>query len=181
MFNQDTSALILIDYQTRLLPSIQDGENAVACAIFLAQVAKHLEIPVFGTEQNPVGLGHNDERIKVHCDQTFLKLSFDASADGLAKSIQAKSPQINQLILGGCETHVCLMQSALGLQEKGFEVGVVAEACGSRKDGDKELALERLKQHGIQILSPEIIAFEWLRSSDHPQFKKILQLIKHRS
>ena len=76
---------------------------------------------------------------------------------------------------------MCLMQSALGLQEKGFEVGVVAEACGSRKDGDKELALERLKQHGIQILSPEIIAFEWLRSSDHPQFKKILQLIKNRS
>jgi nicotinamidase-related amidase len=180
MFNQATSALILVDYQTRLLPSIHEGESAVRAALLLAQAATLLEIPIIGTEQNPEGLGPNDERIRNCCDETVLKHFFDASEDGLVETIQKTNPFIKQVVLAGCETHVCLMQTALGLKEKGYEVAVVVDACGSRFPSDKQRAIERMKEIGITILTTEMIIFEWLKHSKHPQFKAVLQLIKNR-
>jgi nicotinamidase-related amidase len=180
MFNQNTSALILVDYQVRLLPSIYEGEKVLAAGVFLAHIAQILNIPVLGTEQNPAGLGPNDERIKNVCHQTVEKHAFNGATDGLGKAIKAINPLINQVVLAGCESHVCLMQTTLGLQALDFEVAVVPEACGSRTPQDKSMALERLSRHQVELLSPEMLAYEWLKSSDHPQFKDILQLIKRR-
>ena len=181
MFNDISSALILVDYQEKLLPSIDQGEIAVDAALILAQVACMLAIPVLGTEQNPEGLGPNEERIRNYCDQTLLKHSFNAVDNGLEELIEKLNPQITQVVLAGCETHVCLMQTALGLKEKGYEIAVVAEACGSRRPSDKLLALERMREQGIFILSVEMIIFEWLKTCKHSEFKKVLQLIKDRS
>jgi nicotinamidase-related amidase len=181
MFNDTTSALILVDYQLRLLPNIDQGETAVEAALLLAQAASLLGIPVLGTEQNPEGLGPNEERIRNCCDQTLLKYSFNAAENGLGELIEKINPQITQVVLTGCETHVCLMQTALGLKEKGYEIAVVTEACGSRRPSDKLLAIERMREQGIFILSIEMIIFEWLKTCKHPQFKNVLQLIKSRS
>ena len=181
MFNDTSSALILVDYQEKLLPSIDQGEAVVDAALLLAQAASMLSIPVLGTEQNPEGLGPNEERIRNCCDQTLLKHSFNAADNGLRELIEKINPQITQVILAGCETHICLMQTALGLKEKGYEIAVVAEACGSRRQSDKLLAIERMRQQGILILSVEMIIFEWLKTCKHSQFKNVLQLIKSRS
>lgn len=181
MFNDITSALILVDYQEKLLPRIDQGEAAVGAALLMAQAASMLDIPVLGTEQNPAGLGSNDVRIRNCCDQTLLKNSFNAVDNGLGELIARINPRITQVVLAGCETHVCLMQTALGLKEKGYEIGVVAEACGSRRPSDKLLAIERMREQGIFILSVEMILFEWLKNCKHPQFKNILQLMKSRA
>ena len=180
MINQATSILVLVDYQTRLMPSIHEGEGAISSALFLAKVAQALEIPILGTEQNPEGLGPNDERIKQFCSQTFVKHSFNAAADGLVDSIKAINPKISQIVLAGCEAHVCLMQTALGLLDAGYELALVAEASGSRLPQDKQLALDRLARQGVALLSAEMLAFEWLKTSNHPQFKNILKIIKNR-
>jgi nicotinamidase-related amidase len=180
MFNSGTSALILVDYQTRLLPSIDEGRVVLASAIFLAELTRLLDVLILGTEQNPDGLGPNDERIKNFCSKTVLKFSFNAAESGLVEAIQEANPLINQVVLAGCETHVCLMQTALGLKEKGYEVAVIPDACGSRSPSDKFLAIERMKAQGIPMLSIEMIIFEWLKNSHHPQFRNILQLIKNR-
>lgn len=84
------------------------------------------------------------------------------------------------MVLAGCETHVCLTQTALGLLAAGLQVAVVPEACASRRPADKALALERLRAAGAQLLGAEMVAFEWLRSCEHPQFKAVLALIKAR-
>ncbi|QWE12880.1 isochorismatase family protein [Polynucleobacter sp. AP-Titi-500A-B4] len=181
MINQATSILVLVDYQTRLMPSIHEGEGTIASALFLAKVAQVLEIPILGTEQNPEGLGPNDERIKQFCSQTLVKHSFNAAADGLVDSIKAINPKISQIVLAGCEAHVCLMQTALGLLDAGYELALVAEASGSRLPQDKQLALDRLARQGVALLGAEMLAFEWLKTSEHPQFKNILQLIKNRT
>jgi len=181
MFKDTTSALILVDYQEKLLPSIDQGEAVVDAALLLAQAASMLSIPVLGTEQNPEGLGPNEGRIRNCCDQTLLKHSFNAADNGLGELIEKINPRITQVVLAGCETHVCLMQTALGLKEKGYEIAVVAEACGSRRPSDKLLAIERMREQGIFILSVEMIVFEWLKTCKHSQFKNVLQLIKSRS
>jgi len=181
MFNQDTSALVLVDYQARLMPSIHEGEAAIAAALFLAKVAQVLEIPILGTEQNPDGLGPNDERVKAFCDQTIAKHFFNGVEDGLATAIKKINPAITQVVLAGCEAHVCLMQTALGLQAMGYEVAVVPEASSSRMPQDKMLAIDRMSQQKIAMLGAEMLVFEWLKTSDHQQFKNVLQLIKNRS
>ena len=181
MLNDTTSALILVDYQEKLLPSIHQGEAVVDAALLLAQAASILGIPVLGTEQNPEGLGPNEGRIRNCCNQTLHKHSFNAADNGLEDLIEKINPRITQVVLAGCETHVCLMQTALGLKEKGYEIAVVAEACGSRRPSDKLLALERMREQGIFMLSVEMIIFEWLKTCKHSQFKKVLQLVKSRS
>jgi nicotinamidase-related amidase len=169
---------VLVDYQARLMPLVDGGEPALAAGLFLAQVARVLGLPVVGTEQNPQSLGPNVASLRALCDTTLAKMHFDATADGLLGLLQARGAR--QVVLAGCETHVCLMQTALGLLAAGLHVAVVPEACGSRRPADKAMALQRLSATGAQLLSAEMVAFEWLRSCEHPQFKAVLALIKSR-
>ena len=83
------SALVLVDYQQRLMPAIHEAERVLAEAARLADVARAIAIPILATEQNPRGLGPNAPEISRRCDATVAKMSFDACADGLAREIFA--------------------------------------------------------------------------------------------
>ena len=99
MLQAARSAVVLVDYQQRLMPAIHEGDRAVDEAIFLARVARTLGIPVIGTEQNPDKLGPNDERIRSLCDRTMSKMYFGAGAEGLADLIWSFSRDIDQIAL----------------------------------------------------------------------------------
>ena len=172
------SALVLVDYQARLMPAIHEGDRAVAVAVKLADVARELGIPVVGTEQNPGGLGPNVEAIRSRCEATISKMSFDACADGLVEWLRARGEAITDVVIAGCESHVCLMQSALGLLREGYRTWVVADACGSRFPADKALATERLRGAGATLVSGEMVAFEWLQSCENPRFRTVLARLK---
>ena len=178
MLERANCALVLVDYQSRLMPSIHGGEAAVAEAVFLARAARALGMPVVGTEQNPAGLGPNVDEVRALCDPTLAKMHFDAVADGLALTLQAARPGLAQVVVAGCEAHVCLMQTALGLRRAGFRVWTVADASGSRRPSDRDLALPRLAAAGATPASAEMVAFEWLRSSSHPKFRELAPLLK---
>jgi nicotinamidase-related amidase len=172
------SALVLVDYQQRLMPALHDGAAALARGLWLAAVAREVGVPVLGTEQNPEGLGPNAPAVRAACEYTLAKQHFDACADGLADALRALAQGRAQVVVAGCETHVCLMQTALGLLGAGFEVFVAADACASRRPADRELALARLAAAGCTLGSVEMLAFEWLRSSDHARFKALLPLLR---
>ena len=178
MLERERSALVLVDYQRRLMPAIEAGEAAIRQAVFLARVARELGVPVLGTEQNPQGLGPNDERVRALCERTVSKMQFDATADGLDGHLRSFGRPIDQVVVAGCEAHVCLMQTALGLLRSGFRVVVVPPACGSRRAEDKALAMQRLTLSGALPASGEMVAFEWLRNCTHPKFKAVLELVK---
>jgi nicotinamidase-related amidase len=180
MLDRARSALVLVDYQGRLMPAICGGQAAIQEAVFLARVARAVDVPVVGTEQNPAGLGPNVEEVRALCEQTMPKMHFDAAADGLMDLLGSLGRQIEQVVVAGCEAHVCLMQTALGLQAAGLRVVVVPDACGSRRPADKALAMQRLAQSGTTHVSGEMAAFEWLRSCKDPQFEAVLQLVKER-
>lgn len=174
------SVLILVDFQARLMPAIDDAERVIDNAVFLAQVARTLGVPVLGTEQNPKALGPNDDRVRELCDRTLPKAHFSAVADGLLAELALLAPGTQQVVVAGCETHVCLLQTALDLQQAGLETFVVAQACGSRRPEDKLSALQRLQQAGVTMVTAEMVAFEWLRTCEHPAFRQVLSLIKTR-
>lgn len=106
---------------------------------------------------------------------TVAKHHFDAAADGLLEALPVGRTRV---IVAGCEAHVCVLQTAMGLLQRGLSVTLAVDAMGSRKVVDKEAAIARLNKAGAEVATVEMVAFEWLRSSQHPRFRDILQLIK---
>ncbi len=173
------STLVLVDYQQRLMPAIHRGAEAIVEAVRLADIARELGIRVIGTEQNPGGLGPNEPAIRECCESTLAKMHFDACADGLVDLLRGERDAApREVVLAGCEAHVCLMQTGLGLLAAGFVVWVAAPACGSRTADNHQLAMQRLRDAGAGILSTEMVAFEWLRTCRHPRFRQVLQRLK---
>lgn len=174
----ENCVLVLVDYQQRLMPAIHEGERVVAEAVRLADVARELGIPVIGTEQNPQGLGPNVAAIRERCEATVEKMHFDACADGLLERLRRDRAAPGDVVIAGCEAHVCLLQTSLGLLRQGLRLWVVGPACGSRRPSDHELAMQRLRQAGAVIVSPEMIVFEWLHTCRHARFKPVLERLK---
>jgi nicotinamidase-related amidase len=171
----ENSILILIDLQGRLMPAIDQGEAVLKQCIRTAQIAQLLEIPIIGTEQSPGSLGSNLDSIKTFCSKTIKKEHFNACADGLMAAIPDNR---RQCIVMGCETHVCLMQTALQLIDEGYDVSVVVDGVGSRRALDKQIALDRLKIAGARLITVEMLGFEWLKTAQNPVFKEVLALLK---
>ena len=67
LLDASESQLVLVDYQERLMPAIAEGAAVLANARRLAQIAQLLEVPVWGTEQNPSRLGPNDPALRALC------------------------------------------------------------------------------------------------------------------
>ena len=179
--NARRSVLVLVDYQERLMPQIHRGAEALALGLRLGRIAQELGVPVLGTEQNPRGLGPNGAELRALCSHTLPKMHFDACQDGLLDLVRAaRDPAPADVVVAGCEAHVCLLQTALGLLRAGFTVWVVASACGARSPDDHALAMQRLRAAGAQIVGMEMVLFEWLQTCDHPQFKAVLQRLKAR-
>lgn len=157
------------------MPVITHGQDVVNRCVTLATIAGLLDIPVLATEQLPEKLGPNVEAIKELCHHTLAKSHFDACPDGLVEYL----PEGRQhIIIAGCETHVCMMQTALSLFDAGFKVWVVADATGSRNEFDRDVALDRLSESGARVVTTEMVAFEWLRHCKHPTFRDVQKLIK---
>ncbi len=201
LLDADDSQLVLIDLQARLLPAIAHGDECLANALRLAQAAKLLDVPAWGTEQNPGKLGANDAALKALCRQTLAKLQFSACEEGLTEWLRpevptkppvgnarslpkhlqkpaASAPERNSVVLAGVEAHVCVLQTALDLLEDEFEVWVVTDACSSRTERNRDAAYDRLAGAGAELVTTEMVLFEWLRTAEHPLFKDIQGLIK---
>jgi nicotinamidase-related amidase len=103
------------------------------------------------------------------------------NARSLPKHLQKAAPAAparESIVLAGCEAHVCLMQTALGLLEEELEVWVVTDACSSRSERNRDAAFDRLAGAGAELVTTEMVAFEWLRDARHPRFREVLTTIK---
>lgn len=175
LIQADASALLVIDLQHKLLPAIHEGAQVLAQTVRMANIAGLLGVPVIATEQMPDKLGPNHPEIARLCDKVLTKRHFDACAEGLQ---QALPPHVTQIIVSGCEAHICVLQTALSLLQAGYRVLPLLEGCGSRRPADRDAAFERLRGAGATLVTLEMVAYEWMRESGHPQFRQVLPLIK---
>lgn len=176
LLTAEGAALLLIDLQQRLMPVIHDNEAVVARAVRLAEAARLLDVPVFATEQNPAGLGPTVAPLLAYPRAVLSKTAFSAAADpGLAALLP---PGTAEIVVAGCEAHVCVLQTVLGLRACGHRVLLAADATGSRDPADRAAAIDRARQHGAEIVTSEMVLFEWLRDSRHPKFREVQKLLK---
>lgn len=176
------SQLLIVDIQERLASAMPPDvlEKIINSNRLLLTAANELDIPVIHSEQYPQGLGHTVSALAdclTGSTMPVSKTAFACSAEEGFSEIISKN-QRQQIIIGGIESHICVLQSALLLQRQGYAVYVVEDAICSRYKFNHKNALKRLRHSGITVTSVESVIFEWLRDASHPKFKLISKLIK---
>jgi len=175
VIERQRSTLLLVDFQSRLMPAIGDHAAVVANARRLLDAAAMFGVPVMFTEQNADGLGPTVPELRSATDRTVPKMTFDATR---MPGFTAALPDRPDLVVAGCETHVCLLQTVLGLLRAGRRIFVVRDAVGSRREESKESAIHRMERNGAEVVTTEMVLFEWLETAEDPRLRKVLDLVR---
>lgn len=173
--NRENSGLLVVDFQSKLIPTIDDGIPVVANARRLLDAAEMLQVPILFTEQNANGLGRTVPELRSDIGRLVHKMTFDACRT--AGFLEATLDQ-HDLIVSGCEAHVCVLQTVMGLLSAGRRVYVVRDAVGSRRSENKDAAIRRMERNGAEIVTTEMVVFEWLGTAEHPRLHDVIALIK---
>lgn len=177
--SRENTLAVCIDYQEKLMPSIHEGEQVLQRAEILVRGLRALGVPVLVTQQYTRGLGATVEPVHGALGEyeVFEKLSFGAYDDETFRRAADASGRKN-VILFGTETHICVLQTALGMQRAGYHTMLVDDCCGSRRAEDKQSGLLRAMGEGVQISCSETILFELTGVAGTPEFKTISRLVK---
>lgn len=179
ILQKDNTALLVIDIQERILPVILEHERVVENTLKLINGFKILSLPVYFTEQYPKGLGPTEPGIRIALGESeaINKMTFSCiGAPGLFD--QLKKKEIEQVVVCGIESHVCVMQTALDLLANDFRVHVAADAVSSRRKFDYDIALRRMQNNGAEITLTESVLFELLNVCGTDEFKAVSKLVK---
>ena len=173
--DRERTALVVVDVQEGFRPAIEGFDELARQTAILVQGAHVLGLPVVVTEQYPKGLGPTIPEVAEHLNGAapLPKTIFSAPcAEGF--DLQGR----DQALVCGIEAHICVMQSALDLVERGVEVEVAADAVSSRTRANRDVGLERMREAGAGITSVETALFELLGGAGSDEFKAIQRLVK---
>jgi len=194
----EESQLIFVDYPANLLNKEAHPQAILNAAETLAKVAKLLKVPVWGVEQESNEALGMHSALKDKCQKVVSKTSFDACEHGLLdllkgpvknnqqgnarslpKHLQKQEVSVEKMtvLLAGYETHIGVLQTALSLVEQEFDVCLVTDACGAAHQHNHDAALDRLAGAGVELVTLEMVAFEWLGSSLHPGYAEAMKLL----
>ncbi|MEJ2611374.1 MAG: isochorismatase family protein [Candidatus Thiodiazotropha sp.] len=177
------SQLLIINTQEKLTKAMpaSDQEQMIPSIIQLSKAAGLLDIPIILSEHYGKGLGNTLSEIAEHLPPYIKakdKLTFSCcTAPGFEEELGENSDR-KQIVIVGLEAHICILQTAAGLQQWGYQVFVVEDAISSRKPVHRENAICRMRQGGIHITNMESVIFEWVGDANHPKFKEVSQLVR---
>jgi nicotinamidase-related amidase len=174
-------ALVVVDIQEKLLPRIFQKDELVRNAKLLIRAAGILKIPALVSTQYAKGLGTTVPEIASLLSGTEAvdKTLFSCFGNDVFCSALKRLPgQRNTLLLCGMESHICVMQTALGALREGYLVHVASDAVGSRTKWNWKIGLARMRTAGAVISSTEMIIYELMRSSSSGPFKELLPYLK---
>ncbi len=178
------SSLLIIDIQERLLPVVAEKERVLAQAKILLQAATELGIPVTVSEQYPKGLGHTApelaDKLTSNQAKVFEKTSFSCWRDVAFRRhfISLHEAGRPLVIVCGLEAHICAFQTCSDMVHAGFGVFAVADAMSSRAPASSELAFQRMRHDGVEVVNTEMAVFELLAQAGTPAFMNLVKLIK---
>lgn len=179
ILNKNRTALLVIDVQEKILRVMRNSQQFVENINKLINGFKILKLPIFYTEQYPKGLGPTTELIlqNLRPDEAIQKLTFSCfGAENLFYIFREK--KLDQIVVCGIESHVCVMQTVLDLLANGFQVNVPIDAISSRKETDYNAAVMRFSNEGAIVTSTESVLFELLEECRSDEFKQISKLVK---
>lgn len=175
LINQKDSLLLIIDVQENLTPVQESPREVINGCSTLLEVAEELKIPYIVAEQDHKIFGKTmlDLRKIIKTDNSYYeKNTFSCYKNAAIKKAVAASKR-KQLIIAGLETHLCVLQTAIDFHLAGYAVFVVADSCSARSNFQNSLGLQRLTKNGIDIVSREMVLFEWMDKSGSSLFSEL--------
>ncbi len=175
----ENTVALCIDYQEKLMPAINDAEAVLKKTEILVKGLKAAGVPIIVTQQYTKGLGGTVEPVHSALGEyePLDKKEFNGFDNAAIREAVEKTGRKNVLVFGA-ETHICALQSAIGLKYGGYEVMMVDDCCGSRKQADKDSGLRRAMCEGISISCCETVLFELTAKAEGDLFKTVSKLVK---
>ncbi|WP_188408841.1 isochorismatase family protein [Agaricicola taiwanensis] len=177
-----SSLLLVVDAQERLAAAVPDIEAVVGTTRFLLDVASLIGVPTIATEQHPEGLGPTIATLRSGLGLIIPKLAFSALKEPvvLERILELNIEGRRQVVICGLEAHICVLQTAVDLIKRGSDVAIVADGVGSRRTHDRDIAFDRLARHGAQIVTADMVVYEWLERAGSDLFRRVLPLVRGR-
>jgi nicotinamidase-related amidase len=171
--------LLVVDLQERLLPHIAEHDSITSQAIRMIRAARELGLAITITEQYPAGLGHTPAAVGAAAEgvSPLEKMTFSVWQDTACRQ-RLLAPARPMVLLIGIEAHVCVQQTAFDLLEGGLIPFVLADAVGSRRPADRDVALGRLRSTGVSVTTVEAAIFEMLDRAGTALFKRLLPIVR---
>lgn len=177
--NKANTIGLIVDIQERLFPHIYEHQQLDNNVQILINGLKALEVPVVVTEQYKKGLGETIDSIAqlVEGYAHMEKIAFSCCDEPkFMETLELTTKR--QVIIAGIESHICVLQTAIDLKERGFTPIVIEDCVSSRTIENKRIAMNRLRQEGILVSSYESVLFELCRFAGTDAFKSISKLVK---
>lgn len=170
---------VVVDVQEKLYPHIDNNEELKKNLEILIKGLKSLDIPLLVTQQYTKALGETIEGVSKAIGEysAIEKRPFSCYDEEEFKN-KLDSMDRKYVILCGIESHICVMQTAIDLKEKGYIPVIVEDCVSSRRKNDKRVALDRLRNEGAIVTTYESLLFELCRTSKADNFKTISKLVK---
>lgn len=176
---EDTMALI-IDFQEKLVPVIDKNEELIHNTQILIKGLQALQVPMIITQQYTKGIGMTVPALVELFGESFCyedKVAFSCAEDE-ATLEKLKAMGKKNIIVCGIEAHICVLQTVIDLIAMGYNVLLVEDCIGSRKESNRQIGIQRALQEGAIPTSYESILFELTRVAKTDTFKEISRLIK---
>ncbi|NNG05955.1 MAG: isochorismatase family protein [Inquilinus sp.] len=179
LIEANRSVLVVIDVQERLTPAMDGLAPLKRNLTTLMRAAARLDVPMIVTEQYPKGLGRTvaDLAALAPAEAVVEKIEFSAARNDAFNERLAALGRSDPIICG-IEAHVCVLQTTLDLAERGLITWLVGDATASRVPASAAAAHARAGRHGVELVTTEMVLFEWLRRAGTPLFRELSALIR---
>lgn len=179
MIDRDNTGLLIVDIQGKLARLVDNSEALIANCGKLIEGAQALSLPIVWLEQNPDKLGRTvPELAELLTDHRALtKFTFDGCLEPVVLDAM-RGAKVDNWLVCGIETHICVYQTSSHLQQLGYQVQLVQDCVSSRLAENRQLGIQRMANQGVHITSLEMCLYELVKDCRLPEFKHILKLIK---
>jgi len=179
VLNRESTVLLIVDIQERLAAVMDDKDKVVKNCLHLIALAKMLHMPIVVTEQYPKGLGRTVSEIRsaIPDYQPIEKVAFNCCGEPTFVS-EIKKLGRPKILVTGMETHICVLQTTVGLLKAEFIVHVVEDAVCSRTRENWDTGKAFMRDAGAVVTCTETALFQILRVAGTEEFKSISQRIK---
>ncbi|MBF0561241.1 MAG: isochorismatase family protein [Alphaproteobacteria bacterium] len=179
LITAETTSLIIVDVQERLAPVMAEPRRAIYGCEALVRAATRIGVPLVISEHCPEGQGPTmiDLRTAAPEGARLPKTRFSCAAEPVILE-RLEGFGRNGFVVAGVETHVAVLQTALGLRQRGYRVFVVTDACSARQPVNEPVAHARLATAGVHLVTVEMVLFEWLGGRNHPAYTDVLKLVQ---
>jgi len=180
--NKENAAIVLIDHQDATVNWIysQPKTQVVANTRLLARLGAEMNIPLLLTSTMEEQIGPNIKDLEETAPKayearikrggtlnTFLDPAFREAVKGLGRKT---------LIVAGLTTDICLFHSVVGALKEGYEVQVVADACGSMTPMTDANTFDRLRGLGVTITGGNQVLSELFTDFGTPEGQKAMKI-----